>query len=198
MHLNLSPLLDELLPVVLPWIRGAQAAGWLGLPAAAVPWVIFGLRALDQTLSTVRTLVTVQGERRLAWMLGFIQSFLFITAIAGVLQSLSQPVNLLAYAGGYATGQALGITLEGRMARGHSVLRVISATKGQAVVDALRGRGWGVTELPGQGIGGTVGVILCAVPRKIIPSAKSTILAIDASAFVTVQHVYLLGGGWRP
>ncbi|MGA9193099.1 MAG: DUF5698 domain-containing protein [Anaerolineales bacterium] len=191
-------LFEMLLSVGLPGMSQAPAAGWLGLPPAAVPWVIFGLRALDQTLSTVRTLVTVQGERRLAWILGFIQSFLFITAIAGVLQSLTQPVNLAAYAAGYATGQVLGITLEGRMARGHSVLRVISAAKGQAVVDALRGRGWGVTELPGQGLDGTVGVILCTVPRKTVPSAKLTILGIDASAFVTVQHVYLLGGGWRP
>jgi uncharacterized protein YebE (UPF0316 family) len=198
MHSTVSPLFVMLLSVVLPRMSQAQATGWLGLSAAAVPWVIFGLRALDQTLSTVRTLVTVQGERRLAWILGFIQSFLFISAIAGVLQSLTQPVNLVAFAAGYATGQVLGITLEGRMARGHSVLRVISATKGQAVVEALRGRGWGVTELPGQGLGGMVGVILCTVPRKIIPSAESTILAIDASAFVTVQHVYLLGGGWRP
>ncbi len=192
-----SGLGDAVNSVLSSLIGSAQATPWLGLPPAAVPIAIFGLRTVDQTINTVRTLITVQGERRLAWALGFIQSFLFITAIAGVLSSLTQPVNLLAYAAGYATGQVLGISLENRLARGHSVLRVISASKGQAVVDALRQQGWGVTELPGQGLDGTVGVILCTVPRKIIPSAKATILGIDTSAFVTVQHVYLLGGGWR-
>lgn len=197
MHPLLNPLMEALHALVLPGLTRAQGAGWLGLPAAAVPWVIFGLRAADQTLSTIRTLVTVQGERRLAWVLGFVQSFLFITAVAGVLQSLTQPANLVGYAAGYATGQVLGINLENRLAHGHSVLRVVSAAKGQAVVDGLRQRGWGVTELPGQGLGGTVGVILCTVPRKLIPAATSAILGIDASAFVTVQHVALLGGGWR-
>jgi uncharacterized protein YebE (UPF0316 family) len=198
MQAILSPILNLLHAVILPHLGEAQTTGWLGLPAAAVPWVIFGLRAVDQTISTIRTLVTVQGERRLAWILGFLQSFLFISAVAGVLQSLTQPANLVAYAAGYAAGQVLGITLENRMARGHSVLRIISATKGQAVGDALRLQGWGVTELPGQGLEGTVGVVLCTVPRKTIPAAKSTILGIDASAFITVQHVFLLGGGWRP
>jgi uncharacterized protein YebE (UPF0316 family) len=192
-----NSVLDLIRSVLVPSMSTAQGGGWLGLPAAAVPWVIFGLRAVDQTISTVRTLATVQGERRLAWALGFVQSFLFITAVAGVLSSLTQPVNLVAYAAGYASGQALGISLEGWMSRGHSVLRVISSGKGQAVVDALRDNGWGVTELPGQGLEGTVGVILCAVPRRRIRSAKSTILGIDPLAFVTVQHVRLLGGGWR-
>jgi uncharacterized protein YebE (UPF0316 family) len=192
-----NQIIDTLLRAALPQMNGAQGAGWLGLPAAVVPLVIFGLRSLDQTISTVRTLVIVQGERRLAWALGFLQSFLFITAVAGVLQSLTQPINLVAYAAGFATGQVLGISLEGRMARGHSVLRIVSSSKGQAVVDELRRQGWGVTELPGQGRAGTVGVVLCTVPRKHVPTAKSAILGVDSSAFVTVQHVYLLGGGWR-
>jgi uncharacterized protein YebE (UPF0316 family) len=190
-------LVDLVSTFVGPTMGSAQGGTWLGLPPAAVPFAIFGLRTIDQTINTIRTLITVQGERRVAWVLGFTQSLLFITAVAGVLQSLIQPVNLLAYAAGYATGQVLGIGLESRVSRGHSILRVISATKAQAVVDTLRQEGWGVTELPGQGLGGTVGVILCAVPRKNITAAKKAILGIDASAFVTVQHVFLLGGGWR-
>jgi uncharacterized protein YebE (UPF0316 family) len=197
MHSLWSAMGEVAHSVLFPLMQSSQATPWLGLPPAAVPFVIFGLRAVDQTINTVRTLITVQGERRMAWALGFIQSFLFITAIAGVLQSLTQPVNLVAYAAGYAAGQVLGITLEGQLARGHSVLRVISASKAQAVVKALRDQGWGVTELPGQGLDGTVGVILCTVPRKNVLSAKRTILGIDTSAFVTAQQVYLLGGGWR-
>lgn len=178
---------------------GSNAAGtWLGLPPAFVPLAIFGLRTVDQTISTVRTLITVRGEPWMAWVLGFFQALLFITAVAGVLQNLASPLNLVAYAAGYASGQFLGITVEGKLAPGHSILRVISSGRGAAVVDSLRAGGWGVTELPGQGREGMVGLMICAVPRRQVEQAKAAVLSADEGAFVTVQNVRLLGGGWRP
>jgi uncharacterized protein YebE (UPF0316 family) len=180
------------------WLQTAgPLPGWLGLPAAALPWLIFGLRATDQTIATVRTLVTVLGERRLAWGLGFIQSLLFISAVSAVLGSLAAPINLAAYGAGYATGQVLGIMVENRLARGHSQLRIISPTRAQAIVDGLRQRGWGVTELPAQGMAGTVSVVLCTVPRRDGAAAQAVVLEADPQAFVSAQSVVLLGGGWQ-
>lgn len=192
------PLSSDLGSLLTAWWQGiGPLTPWLGLPAAAVPLLVFGLRAVDQTLSTVRTLVTVLGERRLAWVLGFLQSLLFISAVSAVLQSLAAPINLAAYAAGYATGQVLGILAENRLARGHSQLRIVSSTRVQAVVDGLRQRGWGVTEIPAQGMAGTVGVILCTVPRRDEAAARAAVLDADPQAFVSVQSVYLLSGGWQ-
>lgn len=196
----------HLLQIVLPLALAAWV--WLGgsLPAPpmqaapaglATPLVIFLLRATDQTLATLRVLSVLRGQRAGAWLLGFAQSSVFILAIRGVLQNLNQPVNLVAFAAGYATGVVLGMTVEGWLAPGHSVIRVISPRRGGAVAESLRGRGYGVTVLPGKGLQGAVDVILCTVPRRRIEDVRRQVLAQDPQAFVTVEHVRALQGGYR-
>ncbi|MGA9533026.1 MAG: DUF5698 domain-containing protein [Anaerolineales bacterium] len=169
---------------------------WAGRPAVALPLVIFLLRATDQTLSTVRMFVTNQGRRGPAWLLGLLQAILFISAISGILGQLTNPWNLVAYAVGYGAGSVLGITIDNALAPGHAFLRVVSQGQGPQLLSALRAAGRGVTELPGKGLAGTVSVLLCAVPRRKVGEARATLLSIDSNAFITVEQVRVLDGGW--
>jgi uncharacterized protein YebE (UPF0316 family) len=159
--------------------------------------LIFGLRAADLTLSTLRMLVIVRGRRGAAWALGFGQALLFISAVAGVLSRLEDPWNWIAYAAGFATGNVVGIVLEARLAPGHSLLQVVSPRRGLAVVEALHRQGRGATALAARGQAGSVSLILCYVPRREVDSAHQEILAADPEAFVMVGHVRRVRGGWR-
>ncbi len=175
----------------------ARRPGWEEIPAALLPLLIFGLRATDLTLSTLRMLVTVRGRRTAAWILGFAQALVFISAVAGLLSRLSDPWNWIAYAAGFGTGNVVGILLEGRLAPGHSLLQVVSPRRGQAVNEALRGRGRGVTTLAARGLEGAVSLVLCYVPRRQVEAARQEILGADPEAFVTVGNVRQVRGGWR-
>jgi len=175
----------------------ATRAGWDEIPALLLPLLIFGLRTTDLTLSTLRMLVTVRGRRAAAWVLGFGQALVFISAVAGVLSRLEDPWNWIAYAAGFGTGNVVGILLESRLAPGHSLLQVVSPRRGQAVSEALRGSGHGVTTLAARGREGTVSLILCYVPRRQVEAAHTEILGADPEAFVTVGHVRQVRGGWR-
>lgn len=175
----------------------AGALAWGPLPAWLAATVILILQTGNITLDTVRTLSVARGRRAVSWLTGFGQSVLFVVAIAGVLQNLQQPWNLLAYAAGFATGNVLGIAIENRMAPGHSLLRIISRTRGPAVVQALRLAGWGVTELSGRGQDGTVSVVLCHVPRRTVGSVRQAVSVVDADAFITAEDVRQIAGGWR-
>jgi len=99
---------------------------WSLLPAALVPILILVIRIGNLSLSTLRVLTVVRGRKRAAWALGFVQSLLFVTVIAGVLKNLDNPWNLAAYAAGFATGNVLGIIIDDRIAPGHSLLRITS------------------------------------------------------------------------
>lgn len=188
--LVVSPLKDGLLPP-------PPTLNWAAVPAMWVPPLIFLLRTIAITFATARELTVVRGSRIAAWSLGFVQAMLFVTAIAGILAHLENPLNLIAYAAGFAAGNFLGISLEARAAPGHSLLRIISSHRGNAILENLHREGLGATGIAGQGGEGMVSFILCYVPRREVMLVRKKINAWDPRAFVAVEHVRQLRGGWR-
>ncbi len=180
-----------------PLLRPLLGLDWGLIPPALVPFAIFILRTADLTLATLRVLAVVRGRRAFAWFTGFAQALLFVSAIAGVLANLDNLWNLVAYAAGFATGNVMGITLEAKLAPGHSLLRVISPRRGDTIAENLRHQGRGVTEVAGRGLDGTVNLLFIYVPRREVNRIKRDILQADPQAFVTVENVRELRGGWR-
>src|SRR5512136_3081059 len=161
----------------------SSPSAWIGA------LTIFGLRITDMSLDTLRMLFVVRGRKGIAWVLGFCQSAVFVIAITRVLSDLSNPLMVLGYAAGFATGNVLGMIIEERLAVGHIQLTIISVNRGAAICDALRIAGFGVTEIPGRGKNGTVSVILTSVFRKDVDRLETVILETDPEAFVTREDV---------
>jgi uncharacterized protein YebE (UPF0316 family) len=168
------------------------------IPAALLPVVIFFIRVADMSLDTLRVLFVVRGRRPQAWVVGFVQSALWVIAVASVLSHLDNLLNVLAYAAGFATGNVVGMRIEERLAIGHSHLRVISRQRGEAVASAVRNAGYAVTELAGKGKDGAVAILTTSVRRRDIDPVRSEVLQADPDAFVTLSDVRPLHRGfWR-
>lgn len=168
------------------------------IPAAYFPLVIFGLRVCDMALDTLRVLFVVRGRKPLAWFLGFFQSALWVVAITSVLGNLDNLWNIAAYAGGFATGNVIGMVIEERLAIGHSHLQIISSTRGSALTEAIRNAGYAATEMPARGRDGTVSVISCSVRRRDIKRVRKEVERIDPDAFITVEDIRPIHRGfWR-
>jgi len=132
---------------------------------------IFFLRVTDMSLDTLRVLFVIRGRRPQAWILGFMQSALWVIAITSVLNNLDNLWNIVAYASGFASGNVVGMIIEERLAIGHSHLRIISSRRGDAIVEAVRAAGYAATEVAGRGKDGTVALISCSVRyRKKTPT----------------------------
>jgi uncharacterized protein YebE (UPF0316 family) len=168
------------------------------MPPLFVTFIIFTLRVTDMTLDTLRVLFVIRGRKPLAWILGFFQSSLWVIAITTVLGNLDNLWNVVGYAGGFATGNVVGMLIEERLAIGHSHMRIISSRRGTAIAEAVRQAGYAATEFAGRGKDGTVAVISCSVVRKDINSLKSKVYEIDPEAFITVEEIRPLQRGfWR-
>jgi len=154
------------------------------------------LRGLNLTLATLRLLSLVRGRIASTWLLAFVQSFFFLTTVAGVMDNADSLANILAFAGGYSTGLFLGISLEERFASGFSLLRMISAARGEQLLSSLHEAGFGATILSGKGLKGVVSLILCYAPRKQSQSIVETAESIDPEVFITSEHVRRHTGGW--
>ena len=107
----------------------------------ASPWgalVIFGLRIIDVSLDTMRVIFAIRGKRGVAAMLGFVQALVWIFAVASAVKHLDSVLHVLGYAGGYATGTFVGVSLENAIAYGVATVRIVTKAAGSEIAKALR------------------------------------------------------------
>ena len=160
--------------------------------------LIFLLRVTDMALDTLRVLMVMRGKKGIAWVLGFFQSAIFILAISSVLTHLDNPLNVIGYAAGFATGNVVGMWIEERLAIGHVNITVVSSRRGSAIADHLRAKGFAVTEIPARGKDGMVSLLTCSVLRKNVADVRNLVNEIDAEAFITAEDVRPVRRGfWR-
>jgi uncharacterized protein YebE (UPF0316 family) len=164
----------------------------------ALPWgpvVIFSLRIVDVSMDTMRVITAVRGKRWIAAGLGFFQALIWIFAAGNALKHLDSFWHIIAYAGGFATGTLVGVTIERALAYGLSTVRIISQHGGVEIAEALRERGYGVTEIPGFGRDGRVEIINSVVQRQHLDEVMAIVDRWDPKAFVTVEEPRVLRGG---
>jgi uncharacterized protein YebE (UPF0316 family) len=164
----------------------------------ALPWgpfVIFGLRIFDVSLDTLRVLFAVRGSRVAASVLGFFQALIWIFAVGNAIKHLDSIWHILGYAGGFATGTLVGITIEGLLAYGLATVHIVSRHGGVEIAEAMRERGFGVTEVPGYGRDGGVELVQSVVQRQHLGEVARIVERWDPDAFVTVEEPRILRGG---
>ncbi len=171
---------------------------FLSIPPWFLTFLIFTLRVTDMSLDTLRVLFVLRGRKSMAWILGFLQSTIWVIAITSVLSNIDNLLNIIAYAGGFATGNVVGLAIEERLAIGHAHIRVISSRKGSAILDSIRNSGYAATEIAGRGKDGMVTIISCSIKRKHITKIQRDISQIDQDAFMTVEEIRPIHRGfWR-
>ncbi len=165
---------------------------WLGAG------LIFALRVSDMTLDTLRVLFVMRGRKEMAWVLGFFQAAIFVLAISSVLKNLDNPLNIIGYAAGFATGNVVGMLIEEKLAIGHLHMSIVSPSRGTAIAGHLREEGYAVTEIPARGKDGTVTMLNCSVLRKNLMKVRKLVNEIDPEAFITAEDVRPVRRGfWR-
>ncbi|UCF28266.1 MAG: DUF2179 domain-containing protein [Chloroflexota bacterium] len=160
--------------------------------------LIFLLRVTDMSLDTLRVLFVMRGRKAIAWILGFFQAVVYVIAIASVLRDLTNPLNIIGYASGFATGVVLGMAIEERLAIGHVHMRIISSHRGTGVAERLRLEGYAVTEVPARGKDGMVTMLNCSVLRKDVKKIGLMVNEVDEEAFITSEEIRPIRRGfWR-
>lgn len=156
---------------------------------------IFCARICDVSLATMRTLMVVRGMRIYAALIGFFEVTIFVIALNKIFTNLSDPLNLLSYALGFATGNFVGSLLEEKLAVGVLTVQVITMKQPQQLTDILRGKGYGVTVIEGSGKEGPRLILQIILPRKKIKDIEKEIDNWDPEAFLTVFDARTTKGG---
>jgi uncharacterized protein YebE (UPF0316 family) len=157
--------------------------------------MIFLLRIVDVSCDTMRVLFAVRGKRVVAAGLGFVQALVWIFAVGTAIKYLGSWLHIIGYAAGYATGTFVGITIERTVAYGLATVRIVTQHSGVEIAEALRERGYGVTEFGGFGREGAVEIVHSVVQRAHLDEVVEIVERLDRGAFVTVEEQEVLRGG---
>ncbi len=152
--------------------------------------LILFARALDVTLGTLRYIMVARGNLKVAPILGFVESFLWILIMTRILRDgLGNPVNIVAYALGFALGTYTGIRVEERLSIGTVMVRLIVSRNPLELVTKLRSEGYRITEISGEGFLGNVSVFLVLIKRQRLSVLLESVLDTSPEAFYTVEDV---------
>jgi uncharacterized protein YebE (UPF0316 family) len=131
----------------------------------------------------------VRDRRPIAVLLSFAEVMIWLLAVTSVLTHLDQWTNILAYAGGYATGSAVGMWIESRLALGTQLVTFVSGGTAHAVAERLRFADHIITTLSGRNHDGPVSICHAVVPRKKTANAIRLAKEVDPGVIVTVEDV---------
>jgi uncharacterized protein YebE (UPF0316 family) len=166
----------------------------IAIPPGVFAWVIlpiliFLARIVDVSLGTVRVILVSRRLKYLAPLAGFFEVLIWIVAIGQIMRNLANPLCYLAYAGGFAAGNFIGILIAEKLSLGVVLIRIITPLPADALAERLRDRRYGITRIHGQGANGPVEVVFTIVPRREVATVVGLVKKFNPQAFYSIEEV---------
>ena len=165
---------------------------------AILPVLIFRARIMDVSLGTVRLIFVSRGFKFLAPVAGFFEVLIWILVIGQIMQNLANPVCYVAYAGGFAAGNYIGLWVAERLSLGVVLIRVITQRDAGELIQQLRDQQYGVTVVDGQGSSGPVQIVFTIVRRRQVAGVVGLVKTFNPRAFYSIEEVGFVESGVFP
>lgn len=171
-------------------LNGSWVFTWIALPI-----MIFVARIFDQSVGTLRMIFVSKGLRSLVPIFAFFESLIWLIAIGQIWKLGNTWLCYIAYAGGFAMGNWVGMKLDEKMLLGNVIIRIILKRDAQDLVDYLKEQNYGLTILDAEGATGKVKVIFSIIKRKDAQNVISIINQFDPASFYTIEEVRSVNEG---
>ena len=163
-----------------------------------IPLLIFIARVADVSMGTIRVIFVARGLKYLAPIVGFFEVLIWLLAMSQIMQNLSNPVCYIAYSGGFAMGNFIGMLIAEKLSLGIVLIRVITNKDAANLIEYLKTADYGVTIIPGQGKMGKVQVIFTIVPRREVKRVIDLVKRFNPQAFYTIEEIGFVEKGFMP
>ena len=170
-----------------------------GISPFLVCLLVCGAKIVEITIQSLKTCMMVKGQRLKAAALGFVECMIWGLVISTLIGTLgNDPLLLVFYCVGYATGLFLGSTIENKIALGTSNLELIASDESTEKITAyLRESGKGYTVFEGKGSKDKMNMIFIVLSRRETPKVLKGIKAsCDNKVFVVASEVSKYAGGY--
>ena len=160
-----------------------------------LPLLIFIARILDVSIGTLRIIFVSRGMKYLAPLLGFFEVLIWLIAIGQIMQHLDNVMCYIAYAGGFAAGNYLGIIIEQKLKMGIYIVRIITQKNANELIAFLRSKDYGITSIDAEGSQGKVSILYSIIRRKNLNHFIESIEQFNPNAFYTIEDVRFVSKG---
>jgi uncharacterized protein YebE (UPF0316 family) len=154
-----------------------------------MPLLIFVARIGDVSMNTLRIMFMMNGKKSLVPVLGFFEALIWLLAIGQIFQNVDNPISYIAYAGGFATGTYVGMTLEEKLAIGRVLVRVITPQVHPHLLEFMKENNYRFTNVGGEGRYGKVNLLFTVMKRDTLQEFISKVKEVDEKAFYTIESV---------
>lgn len=162
-----------------------------------LPLLIFLARVADVSIGTFRIVLFSKNKKYLVTVLGFVEVTIWLLAVRQVIINLANPVCYLAFAGGFAIGNYVGLAIEERVGLGFAVIRIITRKKADDLFQYFISHGYRITRIPAEGATGEVDILFTIVKRAQINQVIDIIKQYNPNAFYTIDDVKAVNqSGW--
>lgn len=168
----------------------SQLFSWLILPL-----LIFLARISDQTIGTMRLIFLSKGQKFLAPFLGFFEVIIWLLAVGQIMKHLDNVLAYVAYGGGFAMGNYIGMIIEEKLSIGNVLIRIIPKKDTKELINYLIQNDFGVTSVNAEGSKGKVDIVFTIIKRKDIAHVVSIINTFNPNAFYTIEDVKAINEG---
>jgi uncharacterized protein YebE (UPF0316 family) len=163
-----------------------------------LPTLIFLSRLFDVTVGTLRIIMVSKGQKSWAPVLGFFEVLIWLIAISKIFQNLDNWLCYVTYAGGFATGNYIGLILEEKLAVGIVKIQIITRKKANKLIKNLVAAGYGITHHEAEGSNETVSIIYSIINRSEVQTVEEIVKTTNPKAFYSVEDVKSVNKGIFP
>lgn len=154
-----------------------------------MPLLIFVARIGDVSINTLRIMFMMNGKKNIVPILGFFEALIWLLAIGQIFQNVDNPLSYLAYAGGFATGTYVGMTLDEKLALGRVLVRVITAKPLPELIEFMKDKNYRFTSVGAEGRYGKVNLLFTVMKRDQLHEFISKVKDVEEKAFYTIESV---------
>jgi uncharacterized protein YebE (UPF0316 family) len=154
-----------------------------------MPLLIFCARVMDVSINTLRIMFVLNGKKKIAPILGFFEAMIWLLAIGQIFQNINNPMSYVAYAGGFAMGTFVGMTIEEKLALGRVLVRVITPEPMPELIEYMKERNYRFTSVGAEGRYGKVNLLFTVMKREVLKEYVEKVKTINNNAFYTIESV---------
>ncbi len=163
---------------------------WIILPA-----LIFVARICDVSIGTLRLIYVSKGIKHIAPLLGFFEVIIWLLAVSQIMKHLDNIICYVAYGGGFAMGNYIGMYLEEKLSIGNVIIRVIPKSDTTDLINELHSQNFGLTVVDAEGAQQKVKIIFSVIKRENVQHFVSVINHFNPHAFYTIEDVKSVNEG---
>ncbi|WP_026701506.1 DUF2179 domain-containing protein [Salibacterium aidingense] len=158
--------------------------------------VIFFINIVYVSLFTLRMIFTLKGQNYTAGCVGMVEIIIYVAGLGLVLDNIDNILNLLVYAIGFGLGIVVGMKIEEKLALGYITVNVITKEYEPDIPNALRDKGYGVTNWIAYGREGERLMMEILTSRRSEFDLYDSVKKLDAKAFIISHEPKAFFGGF--